>query len=192
VWLTHTHLTALCPGLPGWSGTRKVKPVWILLKQETVNGSGINWAVCKSATRSRQITTPAPHHSVFLRAECPSYYPTNSVESTEGKLFYFSVNLNEFFSLIICCEKFSLDAIFVLCATVPVIFYHRKSHWYHHMLFEFCWYMAGRTVNHLLKSQRYETLHNCILYYYDCRLMLRETDTTVCRTWSVLLRIYRV
>ena len=98
MWLTHTHLTALCPGLPGWSGTRKVKPVWILLKQETVNGSGINWAVCKSATRSRQITTPAPHHSVFLRAECPSYYPTNSVESTEGKLFYFSVNLNEFFT----------------------------------------------------------------------------------------------
>jgi len=68
------------------------------------------------------------------------------------------------FSLIICCEKFSLDAIFVLCATVPVIFYHRKSHWYHHMLFEFCWYMAGRTVNHLLKSQRYETSHNCILF----------------------------
>ena len=32
----HTpHLTALCPGLPGWAGTRKVKPIWILLKQET-------------------------------------------------------------------------------------------------------------------------------------------------------------
>jgi len=43
------------------AGTRKVKPIWILLKQETV--SGINWAICKSAPRSRQITTPAPHHS---------------------------------------------------------------------------------------------------------------------------------
>ena len=32
---TQTRLTALCPGLPGWAGTRKVKPVWILLKQET-------------------------------------------------------------------------------------------------------------------------------------------------------------
>ena len=33
---THTHarLTALCPGLPRWAGTRKVKPIWILLKQE--------------------------------------------------------------------------------------------------------------------------------------------------------------
>ena len=36
---THTHtrtrLTALFPGLPGWASTRKVKPIWILLKQET-------------------------------------------------------------------------------------------------------------------------------------------------------------
>ena len=30
-----------------------------------MSGSGISWAVCKSAPRSRQITTPAPHHSVF-------------------------------------------------------------------------------------------------------------------------------
>jgi len=60
---THTHLTALCPGLPWWAATRKVKPIWILLKQETVGGSGISWAICMSAPRSRQTTTPAPHHS---------------------------------------------------------------------------------------------------------------------------------
>ena len=30
------------PGLPGSAGTRKVKPIWILLKQETVSGSGIS------------------------------------------------------------------------------------------------------------------------------------------------------
>jgi len=57
---TRTHLTALFLGLPGWAGTRKVKPIWILLKQETVSGSGICWTICKSASRSRQITTPAP------------------------------------------------------------------------------------------------------------------------------------
>ena len=62
---THTRLTAVCPGLPGLAGTRKVKPIWILLKQETVSGSGISWTICKSAPRSRQITMPAPHHSVF-------------------------------------------------------------------------------------------------------------------------------
>ena len=55
---THTRLTALFPGLPGWAGTRKVKPIWILQKQETVSGSSISWAICKSAPRSRQITTP--------------------------------------------------------------------------------------------------------------------------------------
>ena len=59
----------LCPGLPRWAGTRKVKPIWILLKQETVSGSGISWAICKSAPRSRRITTPAPHHSVFYRPD---------------------------------------------------------------------------------------------------------------------------
>jgi len=41
---THTRLMALCPGLPGSAGTRKAKPIWILLKQETVRGSGISWA----------------------------------------------------------------------------------------------------------------------------------------------------
>ena len=35
-------LTAPCPGLPACAGTRKVKPIWILLKQETVSGSGIS------------------------------------------------------------------------------------------------------------------------------------------------------
>ena len=76
---THTRLTAPCPGLPRWAGTRKVKPIWILLKQETVSGSGISWAICKSAPRSRQITTPAPHHSVFYRPDAlPAAQPTAS------------------------------------------------------------------------------------------------------------------
>ena len=63
---THTRLMALCPGLPGWGGTRKEKSTLILLKQETVSGSGIRWATRKSASRSRQITMPAPHHSVAV------------------------------------------------------------------------------------------------------------------------------
>ena len=82
---THTRLTALCPGLPGWAGTRKVKPIWILLEQETVSGSGISWAICKSASRSRQITTPAPYYSSFLQAGCPSCRPTNSVKALKAQ-----------------------------------------------------------------------------------------------------------
>ena len=79
---THTHtqrLTALFPGLPRWAGTSKVKQIWILLKQETVSGSGISWTICKCAPRSRQITTPAPHHSVFYRLDAlPAAQPTAS------------------------------------------------------------------------------------------------------------------
>jgi len=77
---THTRLTALYLGLPRWAGTRKVKRIWILLKQETVSGSGISWAICKSAPHS----TPATHHSVFLQAGCPSCCPTNSVKALKA------------------------------------------------------------------------------------------------------------
>ena len=78
---TYTRLTALFPGLPGQAGTRKVKPIWILLKQETVSGSGISWAICKSARRSRQITMPAPHHSVFT-SRMPFLPPNQRCQST--------------------------------------------------------------------------------------------------------------
>jgi len=67
---------------------QKGKPIWILLKQETVSGSGISWAICKSAPCCRQITTPAPHHSVFYRPDAlPAAQPTASKHwrhSTEG------------------------------------------------------------------------------------------------------------
>ena len=84
---SHTSITATllahtqpfnCP-LSGTTGVRKVKTIWILLKQETVSGSGISWAVCKSALRSRQITMPATYHSVFYRPDAlPAAQPTAS------------------------------------------------------------------------------------------------------------------
>jgi len=83
---THTRLTAICPGLPGSAGTRKVKPIWILQKLETVSGIGISWVICKSASRSRQITMPAPHNSVFLQVGCPSCRPTNSVKALNASM----------------------------------------------------------------------------------------------------------
>jgi len=66
----------------------KVTPLWILLKQETVSGSGISWDICKSAHRSRQITMPAPHHLVFLQAGCPSCHPTNSVKALKASIWH--------------------------------------------------------------------------------------------------------
>ena len=97
IWVsnTYTSLTALFPGLSGSAGTRKVKPVRILLKQEIVSGSGISWAICKSAPCSRQITTPAPHHSVFLQAGCPSCHPTNSVKALKAPLKWIRKQISE-------------------------------------------------------------------------------------------------
>ena len=49
-----------------------------------MSGSGISWAICKSAPRSRQITTPVPHHSVFYRPDAlPA--PNQQRQSTEGR-----------------------------------------------------------------------------------------------------------
>jgi len=85
---THTHTqpfycsAGICPGLPGWAGTRKVKP-------ERVNQSGFTGArdsewqwhllgymqVCTSS----QTTTPTSHLSVFYRADAlPAAQPTAS------------------------------------------------------------------------------------------------------------------
>ena len=44
-----------------------------------MSDSGISWAICKSAPRPRQTTTPAPHHSVFYRPDAlPAAQPTAS------------------------------------------------------------------------------------------------------------------
>ena len=99
---THTRLTALFLGLPRWTGTRKVKPTWILLKQETVSGSGISWAICKSASYSTQITTPAPHPSVVYRPDAlpAAQCPTDSVKA----LTYLHWPMNEI--LAVCFAYF--------------------------------------------------------------------------------------
>ena len=78
-WMWHTH-----PFNGPFSGTtRKVKPIWILLKRETVSGRGISRAICKSAPHSRQTTTPAPHHSVFT-GHMPFLPPNQQCQTTEG------------------------------------------------------------------------------------------------------------
>jgi len=55
-----------------------------LLEKEIVSGSGISWAICKSAFHARQITTPAFRHSVFLQAVCPSCHQTNNVKALKA------------------------------------------------------------------------------------------------------------
>jgi len=58
-----------------------------------VSGSGVSWAICKSAPHSRQTTTPAPHHSVFT-GRMPFLLPNQqrqSTEDTEGNTIEFLV-----------------------------------------------------------------------------------------------------
>ena len=50
-----------------------------------MSGSGISWAICKSAPRSRQIAMPAPHRSVFTD-EMPFLLPNQQSQSTEGNI----------------------------------------------------------------------------------------------------------
>jgi len=57
--------------------------IWILLEQETVSGSGISWAICKSAPRSRQIITQALHYSSFFTGRMPFLPPSQHRQSTE-------------------------------------------------------------------------------------------------------------
>ena len=86
---THTHTQlfygplGFCPGLPSELAPEREnqegKTNLDFLEQEIVSGSGISWAICKSAPSPRQITMPASHHSVFYRPYAlPAAQPTAS------------------------------------------------------------------------------------------------------------------
>jgi len=54
------------------------------------------WAICKSAPCSKQITTPAPHHSVFYRPDAlPATQPTSFKTGDGGTVFS-----------VVCCHSF--------------------------------------------------------------------------------------
>jgi len=89
---THTRLTALFPGLPRWAGTRKAKPIRILLKQETVSGSGFSWAICTSLQIDKHASTPP---LCFLQAGCRSCHPTNSVKALKAQIWHLTENHNQ-------------------------------------------------------------------------------------------------
>jgi len=78
----HTRLTALFPGLPRRAGTRKVKPIWIFLKQEIVSGSGISWASLQ--TDNHASTLPLS----FFTGRMPFLPPNQQRQSTEGISHY--------------------------------------------------------------------------------------------------------
>jgi len=90
---THTHLTAFFPGLPGWAGTRKVKPIWILLKQETVSGSGISWAIMQVCTSLQTDNHASTSPLSFFTGRMPFLPPNQEHQSTEGNTLHQHNNL---------------------------------------------------------------------------------------------------
>jgi len=82
---THTHHTHTTILRPSWilSGTtQEDKTNLDLLEQlETVSGSGVSCAICKSSPWSRHITMPASRHSVFT-GRLPFLPPNQQRQST--------------------------------------------------------------------------------------------------------------
>jgi len=53
------------------------------------DGSGISWTICKqSAPRSRQTTTPTPHHSVVYRPDALPNAQNNSVKALKANVAF--------------------------------------------------------------------------------------------------------
>ena len=81
---THTHLTALCLGPRGWTGTKKVKTN---LDFTEARDSEWQWhqlghiQVCTSLQTDNHASTPP---LIFLQAGFPSCHPTNSVKALKA------------------------------------------------------------------------------------------------------------
>ena len=83
---THTHahtcLTALFLGLHRWAGTRKVKPIWILLKQDS------EWQWHQPSRMQVCTSRPTCHASTstlsFFTGRIPFLPPNQQHQSTEG------------------------------------------------------------------------------------------------------------
>ena len=76
---------------------QKGKPIWILLKQETVSGSGISGPYASLHLAPDRHHTSTPPLS-FLQAGCPSCRPTNSVKAL--KAWYCMVNVDSYNAII--------------------------------------------------------------------------------------------
>ena len=65
-----------------------------------MSGSGTRWAICKSAPRTRETTTPAPHRSVFYRPDAlPAAQPTVSKHWRHQFLFLQFLYLEHIFTV---------------------------------------------------------------------------------------------
>ena len=89
---THTHTHPFNGPFSGTTRVRRYQKGKTNLDFTEARDSEWQWhqlGICKSAPRSRQITTPAPHHSVFT-GWMPFLPPNQQHQSTEDKLRHFN------------------------------------------------------------------------------------------------------
>jgi len=111
---THTHNTqsfycssGICLGLPGWAGTRKVKPGRVKPIWSGFTGardSEWQWHLLgyMQVCISSQTTTPASHHSVFYRpGALPDAQPTASKHWSTFNSRMVKLPIE---NLVTCCE----------------------------------------------------------------------------------------
>ena len=100
-----------------------------------MSSSGISWVMCKSAPRSRQITTPAPNHSVFYRPDAlPTAQPTASEHCRPNIKIskYFFNYLSKFFWLWhLICVLLVFCSICHIQLPESVLWISRRRKFYH-------------------------------------------------------------
>jgi len=99
--LTHTQpfycSSGICPGPPGWAGTRKVKPrrlkpIWIYWSKRQWVAVAPAGLYCKSAPHPRQ---PRQHPTTqFFTGRMPFLPPNQQCQSTEVLHSYWLLNFN--------------------------------------------------------------------------------------------------
>jgi len=63
-----------------------VKPIWILLKQETVSGSGISWAIMQVCTLLQTDNHASTPPLSFFTGRMPFLPANQQRQCTEGKV----------------------------------------------------------------------------------------------------------
>jgi len=119
----HTHLTALCPGLPRWAGTRKVKPVWM---------SGFYW----SKRQWVAVASAGPYANLHLAPDRqPHQHPT---QWCIGGVYGVYQPPGFFWQRILTSVIINKQCIFRPCATPLCVYpppFLAIHHWPYHSVF---------------------------------------------------------